>query len=36
MLRRLFPWLYEPEPNLHNWTAWPALRLPAGRGAAYG
>jgi len=32
MFRHLFPWLYESEPNLHNWTAWPGLCLPAGRG----
>lgn len=22
----------EPEPNLHNWGAWPPFRLPASRG----
>jgi len=32
MMRRLFPWLYEPEPNCHAWGAWPAFTMPASRG----
>lgn len=33
MMRRLFPWLFEPEPNCHVWTVWPAFAMPASREA---